>query len=477
MTYDEALTYLYSFVRLKRGAHDTHTPRAYDRFQHLLWLLGNPEQGLRCVQVAGTKGKGSTARMLQSILRAAGLRVGLYTSPHLHTFRERLRVDDELIGAAEMAAIVADFSAAVTALQREQPESGLPNLFELGTALAFLYFAAQQPDVVVLETGLGGGLDPTNVVAPLLSVITSISLDHTDVLGGTLTEIARAKGGIIKPGVPVVSSPQVDEVLTVLELTADIRESPLTLVGEAVRVMSGSGHWLHLVDRNAAQGQQFELAFAPDFPHAGANLPSCQIMLPLLGDYQQTNAATAVAAALLLGQVGYISDKVKIDEGVVSKGLLLADWPGRLEVLRDVPGASLLVVDGAHNPDAAHRLSAALSDKDMFWRRRLLLVLGTSGIHAPAEIVAALAPLADVLILTRSRHLRASDPTTLADLAHHHARPGTPIHTAHDVATALQLAEQLAEVGDMICCTGSIFVMAEVREAMGLAPDADRVAV
>ncbi len=466
MDYDAAIEYLYSFARLMRGKADTHTALSFNRFSALMALLGEPQNRFRSIHVAGTKGKGSTSRLIQSILMAAGYRVGLYTSPHIHSYRERIRIGDRLIGEAELAAIVRRFPTLFASLQQQYPDLGTPGLFEWGTALAFLYFAAEQPDWVVVETGIGGAFDPTNVVTPATAVLTSISLDHMDVLGTTLSQIAAAKSGIIKPNTPAVSSQQVDVVRLVLDAVADIREAPLTHVGEELWIVAGSERLLRLPGQRAAASQQFSLAFAADFPIAGANLPPLAVSLPLLGAYQRDNAPTAVAATLLAVP--------QLSLSAVQVGLAGAHWPGRLEVLADQQGSPLLVVDGAHNPDAALRLRDDLGNRDLFAYERLILILGTSATHAPAEIVTILAPLAAVLIVTRSRHLRASDPASLATAAAL-ANPTAVLRITESVTDALRLAQELAGPRDLICCTGSIFVMAEARAQVGHAAEVDRV--
>jgi dihydrofolate synthase/folylpolyglutamate synthase len=405
------------------------------RMDDLLGRLGNPHRTARSVHVAGSKGKGSTAAMIAAALGEAGHSVGLYTSPHLVTLRERIRVDGKPVLKRELAEAVAAMRPHVEETDREHAYGELTT-FEVLTAAAFVHFHRKRVDFQVLETGLGGRLDATNVVIPEVSVITSIGLEHTDVLGETVAQIAGEKAGIIKPGIPVVSSPQAAAAAEViagrcLDLGAQFigvgedvswTESPSDLSSQSLRV-------------NGTKG-------------------SYELTIPLLGQYQLENAAAAVAAL----------EALDVPATSISAGLRGVDWPGRLQVLRRRP---LLVADGAHSGDSARRLREALERHFHF--ARLILIIGTSADKDMSQIAAPLAPIADIVIATRSRHPRATAPEAVAG---EFVRLGRKAETAVDVAQALAQALGRAKGRDLICATGSLFLVGEVIEYIkGLRPE------
>jgi len=457
MKYSEALRYLYSFTDYeKKTGYSAAESFDLRRPRELLALLGDPQGRFPSILVAGTKGKGSTSAMVASILRAAGLHVGFYSQPHLHTFRERIRVDDWLIGPQELADVVEAVAPAVEELMGRRPDLGFPTTYEVATAAAMHYFASRSLDLVVLEVGLGGRLDATNVVEPLISVITPISLDHVQILGNTIAEIAREKAGIIKEGGLVVAADQTAEALDVIRGVAAARSARLLVAS------------LHLVDGGE------ELTVAPLEGRArahprrertrvvlrGPSGRAYRVELPLLGAHQLSNAATAIAVVEELGRKGF-----PVDEGAVERGLAQVRWPGRLEILSREP---LVVADGAHNVDSAGKLAAAL--RESFAYRRLILVLATSADKDVRGIAAALCPAASAVIATRSRHPRAADPARLMEAA----REFSPhVEVAPDLQSALALAMALADPADLICVTGSLFIVADAREHFGLAVERD----
>jgi len=430
LTYRQALEYVLSLTDLEKRTDLTGVRAALglERMGALLTSLGHPETMYATLHIAGTKGKGSTAAMLASILQAAGYRVGLYTSPHLHTFRERIQVNGRPIGPGDFARAVAHIRPLVEGM------ADRPTTFEAATAVAFLHFAQQGVQVAVLETGMGGRLDATNVVMPLVSIITSISFDHMAILGSTLAEIAREKAGIIKPRVPVVTAPQPADALAVIEGTAWERGSPITVVGRDV-------HWQRIAE--GWRGQKILV-----------HLPLCTVgplRLRLLGAHQAVNATLAVTAADVARQNGLIL----VDDRAVALGLRAAYWPGRLERLARHP---LLVVDGAHNVDSANRLGAALGE--LRRGRRWVFILGVSADKDSAGFVTALAPLAQAAVVTQAHHPRAAPPERLlADCI----AAGIPAHPAADVPEAVERARHLAGPEGAICATGSLFLVAEVR--------------
>ncbi|HEX3721286.1 MAG TPA: folylpolyglutamate synthase/dihydrofolate synthase family protein [Nitrolancea sp.] len=439
MDYQQAIAYIIERSGYDRGfvanPFDAETI-GLRRTTWLLEALGNPQAKVPAVHVAGTKGKGSTAAFIASILHASGRRVGLYTSPHLHTFRERVQIDGQPIGEQRFADLTAEIAPLNAQLASEKPDWGEATAFEVSTALAFLAFARENLDVAVVEVGLGGRLDATNVLDPRVSVITSISYDHVRILGDTLGQIASEKGGIIKPGRPVVVAPQRPEASETLLRIAHERGSEL-LLGD--RDWQASGHALSFV-ATGPWGRYDELQSA------------------LVGRHQVENAGTAIATCWVLDR-----DGLAISEEAIRAGLRTVSWPGRFEVVRDDP---LIVVDGAHNVDSAERLAETLVDE--FSGRRLVLVLGIAADKDVEQMVRILAPLARTVIATASHHPRAASASRIVAALQALDQPVPGVAVAPSVADALNLA--LVDVDDpVICATGSLYVVAEAREALGLA--------
>ena len=429
MNYQAALSYILSFTDYEKLPAFLYTAANFDlrRMAELLQRVGNPHLTSPAIHLAGTKGKGSTAAMIASALSAAGYRTGLYTSPHLHTFRERFTIDGEMIAEEEFSALTERLQPEIDEVNRRHNYGELTT-FEILTALAFAFFGEQRVDFQVLEVGLGGRLDATNVVTPRLAVITSISLDHAAVLGDSLAKIAREKAGIIKPGALVVSAPQPSEAEVVIEEVCRHNRAGLIAVGRGVT-------WKKLTSDLA--GQSFEVT---------GKAGSYQLTIPLLGEHQLENAATAVAALEALG----------IGHEDIARGLAQVRWPGRLEVLRHGP---LFLVDGAHNADSARRLREAIGEYLTF--DRLILIAGASSDKDIAGIVGELAPLSSLIIVTRSRHPRALAPALLLEELE---RQGAKGEMAESVSSAVERALAVAKPGDLICATGSLFVAAEARE-------------
>ncbi len=445
--YQQALDYLYSFVDYETG-HRWRDAVSYDlrRMEELLVRLGRPQLKAKSVHIAGTKGKGSTAAMVASALAAAGYKTGLYTSPHLTDLRERIRVDGELISEAELVSLVARLKPEVEAVNRKASYGQLTT-FELLTALGFLYFALEGVDFQVVEVGLGGRLDATNVLQPEVCAITSINLDHTDVLGSSLAEIAAEKAGIIKPGSFVVCSPQPDEVARVIEETCLERGVGLVTVGRDVT-------W---------EGLGFDAA--RQLLRVSGRLGSYRLSLPLLGRYQLENAATAVAVLEVLAGRGF-----SISRDSIIGGLERVSWPGRFQILGHNP---LIVVDGAHNPASARELKQSLEHYLKGYAgykagnrpiERAILVIGTSCDKDIAGIVPELSSLFTTVIATRSRHPRAMATAPIVAEFGRHGLEALPVET---VSGALKLALSLAGDRDLICVTGSLFVVGEAIEQLG----------
>lgn len=441
--YLAALEWLHRFADYERkpGGHVF----SLERPRLLLEWLGNPQTAYRCVVVAGTKGKGSTAIMLQALLRATGHSVGLYTQPHLHTYRERVRVDEALIEPAEVARGVEQLAPAVERVHRARPDLGRLTTYEIGTALALAHFARRGVDWAVLEVGLGGRLDAVNAVNSSLAVLTPISLDHTEVLGDTVEQIAREKAGIIHPNGRVVSAPQPDEAMAVISQACRERAATLrTVDGESIsnlrlrRLPAG----LSLAAMRSAPLVEFEA-----FPSG------VSVALALGGRHQALNAAVALTAAAECG--------ARLDPASIRQALVAVRWPGRLEVLGDRP---TIVVDGAHNGASAQALAHAV--RDHFAWERLTLVIGTSADKDLAAILAPLLPLAERVIATQASHPRAlpaAEVVRQAAARHRRAEP------AASVADAVRAAREGAGGSDLVLVTGSLFVVAEARAALGWA--------
>lgn len=429
-TYRGALRYIYSLTNYEERGFAAYAPQFYnlERVEQFLALLGNPERQYRAVHIAGTKGKGSTAAMIESVLRAAGRRTALYTSPHLHSYRERIQVNGELIPEAEVVRLTSDLRD----LAQQVPEI---TTFEVMTGMALTWFAEQDVEWAVLEVGLGGRLDATNVVTPEVSVITSISLDHTAVLGDTLAQIATEKAGIVKPGIPVVSAPQEEEALAVIESVCSKEDAPLALVGRDWSWQTG------LAD---LEGQSFSVQ-----KDSG---PPVHVWLPLLGEHQLENATTAVATLSLLRDRG-----VAIPQAALEEGLRELRWPGRLEVLSRTP---ILIADSAHNAESSQKLVVALDRHFSF--RRFIMVYAASSDHVSPDILTALLGNADLAIITRTRHPRAASPEWIQGQA---AELGIHSVCCADAPQALELALDNAGPDDLVCCAGSVFLAAEVRLA------------
>ena len=440
MDYQEALRYILGFSDYERRKDVAWSPARFSlaRVERFCALLGRPQDAFPSVHIAGTKGKGSTAAMIHSSLGAAGLCAGLYTSPHLHDFRERIRIGDELIAEGELAALTARVAPHVDRLHAEWPGLGQLTTFEVLTAVAFLHFAERKVDLAVLETGLGGRLDATNVARPLVAVITSISLDHTHVLGDSIAAIAREKAGIIKDGALVIAQPQAEEALAAIEEACRRRGADLRL---------GDRDW-RCWEEAAGDGRP-RLGVGGWFAAYHGLAPA------LLGRHQMLNAATAVATLEALRERG-----LNLPREAVARGLACVRWPGRLEIVRERP---TVVVDGAHNDDSMRRLREAL--RELFSYRRLIVVLGTSLDKDIGAIVREIAPAADHVIVARSRHPRAAPVELLLERCRGQI---ASLAAAPDIASALEMALARAGEEDLICVTGSLFAMAEAREAFGL---------
>ena len=434
MTYAAARAWLDGFINLERRSDPAAwTTIKLERVARLAALLGDPQLAAPVVHIAGSKGKGSTAAMIDRVLRAAGRRVGLYTSPDLVSRRERLRVDGAPIPEADVANLVAErLRPAAEAWQGQEPDEAL-SFFDLHTVMAFEWFARCGVDWMVIEVGLGGRLDATNIVAPAVCAITSLSLEHTQFLGHTLAAIAGEKAGIIKPGVPVVTASQPPEAAAVLARVAAERGAPL-LPAEGVAPRPGEA-FLELPDGRVGQGL--------DLDWAGTRQA---VKLPLLGAHQAVNAAVARTVLAIAAP--------ELPAATVVAGFESVQWPGRLQVLERRPW---LVLDGAHTPESAQKLSEALA---LFPHARRWLVLGSARDKDLDGVLAALAPGAAGLVVTGiPGHPRAAGAEELLAVARrHHDRAVA----AADPGAALALAADWAAPEDLIVVTGSLYLVGAV---------------
>jgi len=418
--YQGSVDYLFGLQKhgIKFGLNSTN---------NLLTRLGNPHRSLRCIHIAGTNGKGSTAAMLSSMLRKHGVRVGLYTSPHLVRFTERFRIDEREVGTDRILAI---FEKVRKQIDDREP----PTFFEVVTAMALLLFAEEKVEWAVIETGMGGRLDATNVIHPRVSVITNVTFDHQEYLGCTLSSIAREKAGIIKEEVPVVTGVTQPLVHGVLTATCQRKRAVLYRLGKEFKARRRPG--------GAARYQGLKWDW-----------PSLELSLP--GVHQVRNAALALAVLEVLEEGG----DFYIDSGAVELGLSAVHWPARLEILGRRP---LILLDGAHNPQGAESLRDAL--RNCFTYQKLHLVMGIMEDKDIAGIFRRLLPLAETVIFTQPRYSRAAKADRLRQLA----MPFTGNHyVIPDVAEAIQQAGRFAGPDDLICITGSLYFAGEVKELFG----------
>lgn len=427
--YNLALDYLYSFVdySLKHASELAKADFNLDRMFALMESLGDPQNTYPIIHVAGTKGKGSVSAQCASALQAAGYKTGLYTSPHLQDYAERIQVNGQPIAHGELPELVEEIKAAV---------ARVPYLttFEITTALGFLYFARQGCDVAVIEVGLGGRLDATNVVTPRVSVITSLSLDHTLVLGDTLAKIAGEKAGIIKPGVPVVSSSQKEEALEVLVRVAKERECELTLVGRDVKFETLN---------NSLNGQEFLVS------DPRSDIRDLRLSIPLLGSHQVENAVTAYTALKTSG--------LNISNNAIQKGFSKIKWPSRFDVIRRDPP---VVFDVAHNRESALRLRQTLDT--YFPQIPVILLFCTLEDKDISGMMAELGPRLEQVVATRVDHPRAPTAEWIAEQIR---KAGLPVEAVTPVSEALDRVLELAGENKLVLTAGSVAFAGEVMNA------------
>ncbi len=442
VNYKESLQYLETFVDYERVSAPSYALRSFNlkRMERLLQFLGSPQDKLTAIHIAGTKGKGSTAIFLTSILQEAGFQTGLYSSPHLIDFRERIRIGRKLIARKRVSGLITRMKPAIEkfpgacSLPGSKTNLGCLTFFEIYTALAFLFFAEEEVDFAVLETGLGGRLDATNVLKALVCAITPISFDHTGILGKTLSSIARQKAGIIKEKGLVITSPQKDEALKVIREVCRKKKARLFEVGKDLRIRNRECTLEH---------SRFDLE--------GIFGSYKGLRISLLGEHQLTNAACAVGISELLRLYD-----VKISQGAIKRGLRKAEWPGRLEILQKKP---LIVLDGAQNESSAQALRESI--EKIFPYEKLILLLGISLDKDIRGIGKRLCPLAEEVIVTAVDNPRAASPFYLEKQLKVFAKKITPLSPAR---AAFEYARRRTASGDLLCAAGSLYLVGKVRE-------------
>ena len=436
-TYNAALNYLFSSTDYER----TGVPRGYnidkfslERMRKLLTKLGSPERMISGVHIAGTKGKGSTAAMLASMLKACGFTVGLYTSPHLINLRERVQVNGRMISESELRTLL---GKVFTAAKKLSNGASSPTFFEIMTSVAFLHFVEKDVDVAIIETGLGGRLDSTNVIKPKVCGITSISHDHCEQLGKTLSSIASEKGGIFKRGVPAISVPQKAEAERALRKTANAAGASLAFTGKDIG-------FSFRFESTKTDGPQTRVCISTPtsrFEH---------LRVPLAGEHQAMNCGLALALLDKLKEQGY-----DIDDERAIHGLGRTELPGRMEMLHDDPR---VIVDGAHNAGSIEALMMALGQNISY--DSMVVIFGCCADKDIEGMLQRRSQGADKVIFTSSRSPRSADPSDLAEL---YSSIGGMCQTADTFDEALQQAYAAVSRGDLVCVTGSFYLVGEAK--------------
>jgi len=461
MSYETAVASMFAL-----GHELANTPSHKFDLEHMRVLLremNHPEREFPSILIAGTNGKGSTAATLASILRASGLKTGLYTSPHLVRINERIRINAKEIGDDEFAALHGEIDGIAGPLVERGELPWHPSFFEMMTGIAFAHFARERVDVAVLEVGMGGRLDATNVVEPVVSVITDISLDHQKFLGNTVGEIAREKVGIIRRGGVVVTLPQQPEANDVIGNTIlDLDAVGVSAVQYVPPVSPGSGDYL-LPTRGRAftTGGTEEHRVENHLYRYPLQVMGTEILVetPLVGRHQLRNVALAIAAAEELGKKGFAG----ITPESIERGIRETRWPGRFQVIPARAGSPELILDVAHNPAGAWALRSALSER--YDDRPLIFVFGAMRDKAISEMTEILFPLAVRVIATRPENPRAASAEEIRESA---SRTGTEVETIPDVKMALETGLAIATGPAVVVVTGSIYLVGEAMHLLGL---------
>ncbi|HEX3820777.1 MAG TPA: folylpolyglutamate synthase/dihydrofolate synthase family protein [Candidatus Sulfotelmatobacter sp.] len=457
MSYDSAVASMFAL------GHELAQTPSYkfdlDHMRVLLTAMGHPERQFPSVLIAGTNGKGSTAATLASILRASGLKTGLYTSPHLIRINERIWINNDAIGDDDFARIHGEVDRIAEGLVESRELPWHPSFFEMMTAIAFLHFARVQVEIAVLEVGMGGRLDATNVVEPLVSVITDVSLDHQKFLGNTVGEIAREKAGIIRRRGVVVTLPQQPEANDVIgNAILDLDAVGVNAVPYVPPVSPGSPD-LRVPSREL-QARTSENRFGSRYP---LEVMGRQIVVetPLAGRHQLRNVALAISTAVELEKKGLSG----ITPESIEHGIRETHWPGRFQVIPAAARSPETVFDVAHNPAGAWALRSALSER--YDESPIIFVFGAMRDKAIAEMTEILFPLAERVVATRPENPRAASPEEIRDAA---KRTSVEIEMVADVSAALDRAREIAGPGATVVVTGSIYLVGQAMQSLGLKP-------
>ncbi|HSW45834.1 MAG TPA: folylpolyglutamate synthase/dihydrofolate synthase family protein [Phycisphaerae bacterium] len=434
-SYQAAVNFLNSAVNYEKMARVGYNSTNFSlaRMGRLLAALGNPQRQFKSVHIAGTKGKGSTATMLSCMLTASGMRTGLYTSPHLVDLRERVQLNGEMIAEAEMTRYMGRIAAAVRKLQNDSP-----TYFELLTALAFSFFAENEVDVAVIETGLGGRLDSTNVLKPEVCGMTNISFDHMAQLGNTLEKIAGEKAGIFKPGVPIVSAPQPREVRKVFTAVAEQVKAPLMFTGKEIE-------FSYRFESSRAAGPQTRVSLSVGqsrYEH---------LAVPLPGDHQAINCGVALGLLAMLKERG-----LEVDDQLAIQGLAQTRLPGRMETIHENPR---IIIDGAHNAASVEALMRAIGQNISY--DSMVVIFGCRSDKDISGMLEHIRLGADKVIFTAASPMRSADPAELA--AEYVERTGKMAQVAASLEEALDIADRAVTREDLICITGSFQLAGQAK--------------
>ncbi|MGY8769456.1 MAG: bifunctional folylpolyglutamate synthase/dihydrofolate synthase [Pirellulales bacterium] len=450
--YQAAIQFLFGRIDYERTNKIPYGTRVFqlDRMHRFVELLGSPAKDIPIVHIAGTKGKGSTSEFLASIASEAGYRVGQYTSPHLERLEERFSINRQHCSQQDIVELINEIIPVVKQLDAEATEDGGPTFFEITTAMALLHFRNQKVDLGILEVGLGGRLDSTNVCDPLLTIITSISYDHMSLLGNSLAEIAAEKAGIIKPGIPLISGVTSEEAKPVIQSVAAKYAAPLLSIEhdfEITLVESKSTGENHLSPNEKFHFHQ---------PQNSGLVVYSDLSIGLKGKHQIQNAAVAIAATSVLNQQGF-----SISEDAIRKGIAQVQLPARIECLSQAP---VVIVDSSHNDASAAALVEVLETHFKDKTRRLILALSNDKDHP--RIIETLVPCFDEIWLTRYRsNPRNADPEKLFQIASElSAASNCQLHVEADTTAAFQAALQSTKSEDLLCVTGSFFIAGEFRK-------------
>ncbi|MCK4330505.1 bifunctional folylpolyglutamate synthase/dihydrofolate synthase [candidate division WOR-3 bacterium] len=431
MTYEDAIAYLYSFVDYEKLTSPSYEKkeRSPAKFKRFLSDIGSPEKCFPVIHITGTKGKGSVAMMLTSIFKEMALLVGTYISPHLIDVRERIMLNGHPISREDFLKL---FVKILPVIKKRNRNRSYRTVFEILTAIAFLYFKESKIDIGVIEVGLGGKLDATNVFERSTAVITNISLDHTNILGNTLKEIAEDKSEIIKPDSLVVSSPQIEEVMSIIREKSLVRNCKLI----------NTGDYCCTIREKNEDGSVFDVTTDKDEYR--------DLKLTLLGSFQIENAITAIGVVQEFEYSNIPTFKdVNID--VLKQGLASIYWRGRLEVLRRTP---YLIVDGAHNPFSMEILAKEI--KDIFNYKRLILIFGVNRDKQIRKMLDAIVPISDEIIFTKIDFPRSAEPALIMNML-----VGKSTKISKDIKEALKIAYKTANEEDLILVTGSLYLVGE----------------